>query len=185
MVNLQKWQVLSSQMLINHPFCQVRRDAVALPNGKVIDDFFVYIKPDIAVILPITNNGEVVFVRQYRHAGGEFFIELPAGRFDAEKEDPEAAALRELREETGYVAGSVRKIAVLYDNPSKETNQIHLFLAENVVKVGEQENLDITEEIEVILIPVNAVFDKIMQGEISVAGTVAALFLGLRLRGVS
>ncbi|PPJ63692.1 hypothetical protein CUN59_08920, partial [Cuspidothrix issatschenkoi CHARLIE-1] len=58
-------------------------------------------------------------------------------------------------------------------------NKIHLFLAENVVKVGEQENFDITEEIEVILIPADSVFDSISQGEISVTGTVAAIFLGL------
>ncbi|WP_413175845.1 NUDIX hydrolase [Anabaena azotica] len=184
MNNLHKWKILSSQMLIDHPLCQVRQDEIELPNGKVIDDYFVNIKPDIALILPITNNQEIVFVRQYRHAVGEFFIELPAGRFNADEEGAEAAALRELREETGYMAGNVQKIGTLYDKPSKDTNQIHLFLAENVVKVGEQENLDVTEEIEVILIPINAVFDKIIQGEISVAGTVAALFLGLRLRGV-
>lgn len=181
MGNLERWKVLSSQMLINHRFCQVRRDAVELPNGEVIDDYFVYVKPDIALILPITKNGEVVFVRQYRHAVGEFFIELPAGRFNVEEEDAEVAALRELREETGYISEKVRKLAVLHDNPSKETNQIYLFLAEDVVKIGEQENLDVTEEIEVILIPVSEVFAKVYSGEISVAGTVAALFLGLNV----
>ncbi|MBD2293653.1 NUDIX hydrolase [Anabaena sphaerica FACHB-251] len=183
MSNLQKWEVLNSQMLINHPFCQVRRDVVKLPNGKVIDDYFVNIKPDIALILPVTNNQEVVFVRQYRHAVGEFFIELPAGRFYPGEESAEAAALRELREETGYVAENLRKIGTLNDNPSKDTNQTHLFLAENVVKVGEQKNLDVTEEIEVILIPINAIYEKIITGEISVAGTVAALFLGLNFTG--
>jgi 8-oxo-dGTP pyrophosphatase MutT (NUDIX family) len=179
MGNLERWKVISSQMLINHPQCRVRRDEVELPNGAVIDDYFVYIKSDIALILPITKNGEVVFVRQYRHAMGEFFIEIPAGRFNVEEEDAEIAALRELREETGYTSKNVKKIATLYDNPSKETNQIHLFLAEDVVKVGEQENLDVTEEIEVILIPINEIFEKITTGEISVAGTVAALLLGL------
>ncbi|NET73213.1 MAG: NUDIX hydrolase [Sphaerospermopsis sp. SIO1G2] len=179
MGNLEKWKVLNSQMLINHPQCQVRRDEVELPNGKVIDDYFVYVKPDIALILPITKNGEIVFVRQYRHALGEFFIELPAGRFDGEVEDAEVAALRELREETGYTSEQVRSLGVLYDKPSKDTNQIYLFLAEDVVKIGKQENLDITEEIEVVLIPVNEVFNKVYSGDISVAGTVAALFLGL------
>ncbi|MHC5720553.1 MAG: NUDIX hydrolase, partial [Nostoc sp.] len=72
-----------------------------------------------------------------------------------------------------------RKIATLYDKPSKDTNQIHLFLAENVSKVGEQK-LDITEEIEVVLIPVESVLDKIIQGEICVTVTVTALFLGLK-----
>ncbi|PLZ97239.1 NUDIX hydrolase, partial [Fischerella thermalis CCMEE 5268] len=73
-----------------------------------------------------------------------------------------------------------KKIATLYDRPSKDTNRLHLFLAENVSKTREQQ-LDITEEIEVILIPVESVLTKIIQGEICVAGSVAALFLGLNL----
>jgi ADP-ribose pyrophosphatase len=179
MTELSKWKILNSRMVLNHRFCQIRQDEIELPNGKVIDDYFVYIKPDIALILPVTNNREVVFVRQYRHAVGDFFIELPAGSFDPQKESPEAAVIRELREETGYVAGNIVKITTIHDKPSKDTNLIHLFLAENVVKVGKQ-CLDITEEIEVILIPLDAVLDKILGGEISVSGTVAALLLGLK-----
>jgi len=179
MINLQKWQILTSKMVIDQPMCQVRQDEIELPNGEIIDDYFVYIKPDIAMILPITKNQEIVFVRQYRHAVGDFFIELPAGKFEPMKEDAKTAAIRELREETGYVVTEVENIGILYDKPSKDTNKIHLFLAENVVKIGEQENLDITEEIEVLLIPKNTVLDKILQGEISVAGTVAAIFLGV------
>ncbi|QFS49417.1 NUDIX hydrolase [Nostoc sphaeroides CCNUC1] len=165
-------------MVLDHPWCQVRQDEIELPNGKIIDDYFVSIKPDVAMILPITNNREIIFVRQYRHAVGEFFLELPAGDFDPTKESAELAAIRELREETGYIYQEFIKIGTLYDKPSKDTNQIHLFLAENVSKVGEQQ-LDITEEIEVVLIPVESVLDKIAQGEISVAGTIAAIFLGL------
>lgn len=179
MSDLKKWQILTSKMVINQPMCQVRQDEIKLPNGEIINDYFVNIKPDIAIILPITENEEIVFVRQYRHAVGDFFIELPAGKFDPMQEDAKTAAIRELREETGYLATNVQNIGILHDKPSKDTNKIHLFLAENVIKIGEQENLDITEEIEVLLIPKNAVLDKILQGEISVAGTVAAIFLGL------
>ncbi|QSJ15173.1 NUDIX hydrolase [Nostoc sp. UHCC 0702] len=178
MNKFKKWKTLKTQMVLNHPWCQVRQDEIELPNGKVIDDYFVYIKPEIALILPITSNKEVIFVRQYRHAVGDFFIELPAGNFDPSQETAESAAIRELQEETGYTAQQVKKIGTLYDKPSKDTNQIHLFLAENVIKTGEQ-NLDITEEIEILLIPVESILDKIRQGEISVAGTVAALLLGL------
>ncbi|MBD2168704.1 NUDIX hydrolase [Calothrix membranacea FACHB-236] len=178
MKNLKKWTTLTSKMVLDHPWCKVRRDEIELPNGKIIDDYFVNLKPEVALILPITSNQEIVFVRQYRHAVGDFFIELPAGSFDPQEEIAEVAAVRELAEETGYVTQEVRKIATLYDKPSKDTNQIHLFLAENVVQVQEQQ-LDITEEIEVILIPVTSVLEKISQGEIAVAGTVAALFLGL------
>ncbi|MEA5551375.1 NUDIX hydrolase [Anabaena cylindrica UHCC 0172] len=178
MNNLRKWKILKSNMIIDHHWCKVRQDQIELPNGQIIDDYFISIKPDIALILPITNQQEIIFVRQYRHAVGDFFLELPAGSFNSTTESAETAAIRELREETGYTTQNLQKIATLYDKPSKDTNQIHLFLAENVVKVGEQ-NLDITEEIEIILIPLKSVLDKIAQGEISVAGTVAALFLGL------
>ncbi|MBR8837908.1 MAG: NUDIX hydrolase [Stigonema ocellatum SAG 48.90 = DSM 106950] len=178
MTNLQKWKILRSKMVLNHPRCKVRQDEIELPSGEIIDDYFVYIRPEVALILPITSAGDIVCVRQYRHAVGEFFIELPAGSFDPSEESPEEAALRELQEETGYIAQKVTKIATLYDKPSKDTNKIHLFLAENVIKFGEQ-NLDITEEIEVVLIPQESVKEKILQGEISVAGTVAALLLGL------
>ncbi|WP_375472767.1 NUDIX hydrolase [uncultured Nostoc sp.] len=180
MNNLKKWNILKSKMVLDNPWCQVRQDEIELPNGKIIDDYFVSVKPDVAMILPITSNREIIFVRQYRHAVGEFFLELPAGNFDPTKESAEVAAIRELREETGYIPQEFRKIATLYDKPSKDTNQIHLFLAENVGKVGEQQ-LDITEEIEVVFIPVKSVLDKIIQREISVAGTIAALFLGLNL----
>ncbi len=179
MKNLEKWQTVNSQMVINHPWCQVRRDEVKLPNGNIIDDYFVHIKPDVAMVLPMTENGEIIFVRQYRHAFNDFFVELPAGHFEPTQEKAQTAAMRELTEETGYVASNIQKIATLYDKPGKDTNQIHLFLAENVIKVEEQQ-LDLTEEIEVLLIPRAEVFTKISQGEISVAGTVAALFMGLK-----
>jgi len=179
-MQIQKWKILKSQLAFNHYWCKVRQDEVELPNGKIIDDYFVIIKPDVALILPITTNQEIVFVRQYRHGVGEILLELPAGTFDPTKENPETAAIRELKEETGYIASKITKLATLYDNPVKDTNKLHLFLAENVIESGQQE-LDVTEEIEVVLIPLASVRDKITTGEICVSGSIAALFLGLNL----
>ncbi|KST62640.1 NUDIX hydrolase [Mastigocoleus testarum] len=188
MTNLKKWELLESNMVLDHPYCQVRRDEIRLPNGKVIDDFFVHVKPDVALVLAVTPKREVVFVRQYRHAIGEFFIELPAGGFDPTQEAPEIAAMREMEEETGYSVKNLQKIATLYDRPSKDTNQTHVFFAENAIipeglcganATGKQ-NLDPTEEIEVLLIPVDSILEKINSGKISVMGTVTALLLGLK-----
>ena len=84
MTSLEKWTILQSEIALNHPWCKVRRDKIKLPDGKIIDDYFVNIRPDVAIILPITNNQEIVFVKQYRHAISDFFIELPAGGFNPE-----------------------------------------------------------------------------------------------------
>jgi ADP-ribose pyrophosphatase len=183
MHKIKKWKILQSKMVLDNPWCKVRQDEIELPNGKIVDDFFVNVRPEIALILPITSNQEIVFVRQYRHGVGEILLELPAGGFDATYESPETAAVRELKEETGYITEKIIKLATLYDNPVKDTNRIHLFMAENVIKAEEQK-LDITEEIEVVLIPVESVIDKIIQGEISVAGSVAALLLSLNFLGL-
>lgn len=180
MTNLKKWKTLKSQMVLNHQWSKVRLDEVELPSGEVINDYFVNVRDDIALILPVTEQREIVFVRQYRHAVGKVLVELPAGSFNPDKEDGVSAAARELEEETGYVAEEIVKLATLYDNPPKDTNSIHLFMAENVRQSGQQ-MLDITEEIEVILIPLEEVMERILTGEICVCSSIAALFLGLSL----
>ncbi len=178
MTNLKKWRLLQSQLVVSNKWCLVRQDEVELPNGTIIDDFYINVRPDIALIFPVTLQQEIVFVRQYRHGVGEVLLELPAGAFDSVEESGEVAAARELTEETGYVAEKLIKLATLYDNPVKDTNSIHLFIAENVVN-SRQQKLDITEEIEVVLIPIADVIRKVLTGEICVSGTVTAIFLGL------
>lgn len=180
MTTPRKWTILSSQMAFSNRWCQVRQDVVALPDGTIVDDFFVHVRPDIALILPITDDRQVVFVRQYRHGVSEILLELPAGAFDLTSEKPEMAVLRELQEETGYTSQHLTKLATLYDNPVKDTNRIHLFKAEPVEWVSTQ-TLDTTEEIEVVLVPIDQIPGKILAGEIQVAGSLAALLLGIFL----
>jgi 8-oxo-dGTP pyrophosphatase MutT (NUDIX family) len=178
MKEIRKWQTLNSQWIIHNRWCKVRQDQVKLPNGQIIDDYFVNIRPEIALILPITEQKEIVFVRQYRHGIEDILLELPAGTFDGQIEDSLSAARRELEEETGYIADRLIKLATIYDNPVKDTNKIHIFMAIDASPVGKQ-NLDLTEDIEVITIPLEEVQKKIHSGEICVAGTITAIFLGL------
>lgn len=178
MKNLRKWKLLRSQLVFNNRWCQVRQDEVELPNGQAIDDFFVNVRPDIALLFPITKHQQIVFVRQYRHGVREILLELPAGAFNPAVETAESAARREFTEETGYTCDRLVKLATLHDNPVKDTNAIHLYLGLDAEQTGQQ-ILDITEEIEVVLVPVSEVLQKITTGEICVAGTVAAIFLGL------
>ncbi len=178
MTKIQKWQTLDSQMVINNPWCRVRQERVKLPDATIVDDYFVHIRPDIALVLPITSDGKIVFVRQYRHGVKEILLELPAGTFDSNTEDAVTAAKRELQEETGYVANNLIPLAILYDNPVKDTNRIHLYIAQNVTLAGKQQ-LDETEAIEVVLVPIEEVKSNIIAGDICVCGSITALFLGL------
>ena len=178
MTRLKKWKILQSHLVLDNPWCQVRQDRVELPNGQIVDDYYITIRPDVALVLPITKEKEIVFVRQYRHGVEQILLELPAGYFNPEQETGEAAAIRELQEETGYTARGAIKLATLYDNPVKDTNRLHAFLAEDVYLTGEQD-LDITEDIEVVLIPITEVGSAIAKGDICVSGTVAAIFFGL------
>ena len=178
MTDLKKWKLLQSRLVINNQWCQVRQDEVELPNGTIVDDFFINVRPDIALIFAVTDQQEIVFVRQYRHGVGKVLLELPAGAFNPQEEIAEVAAIRELSEETGYVAEKLIRLTTLYDNPVKDSNSIHLFVAENVIK-SQQQDLDITEEIEVVLMPVSEVIQRILMADISVSGTIAAIFLGL------
>jgi len=176
-MTIEKWKTLRSKMVFDHTWYRLRQDEVALPNGQIVDDYFVSLRPDIATILPITEAGEIVFVRQYRHGVGQVLMELPAGNFDA-GELPLAVAQRELREETGYEADSWQKITTFYSNPVKQNNQTHLFRARSAKKVVDQ-SLDSTEDIEVVLKPIESIPELIASGEVCVAGTITALTLGL------
>ncbi|NJL82078.1 MAG: NUDIX hydrolase [Chloroflexaceae bacterium] len=175
-MTIEAWKILNSSVVFDNPWCRVRQDAVQLANGAIVPDYFVNVRPDIALVLPITVEGEVIFVRQYRHGVQQVLLELPAGTFDRAQEDSYQAAARELEEETGYVASHWRKLATLYDNPVKDTNQIHLFLAQNAVPQGQQA-LDPTENLEIVLIPSPEIARNIATGEICVAGSLAALYL--------
>lgn len=178
MSSIQPWKLLNSQLVLDNPWCSVRRDEVELPSGQVIDDFFINVRPDIVLTLAITPQQEIVFVRQYRHGVSEILLELPGGSFNPQTEDALTAARRELEEETGYVAETIIHLATLYDNPVKDTNKIHLFIAENAHPSGIQQ-LDVTENVEIVLVPVEVVLQKISTGDICVCGSVTAIFLGL------
>ncbi|QHL87368.1 NUDIX domain-containing protein [Nibribacter ruber] len=180
MTKPQPWKILASETAFQHRWYHLRRDTVQLPNGQVIDDYFVSVRPAGALVFPVTAQGEVIFVRQYKHAAGKILLELPGGMFDADTEDPGEAAARELYEETGYSVTSISPLGTLYDNPTKDTSVVHLFLAEGAALTG-QPSWDETECVEVIPIPLAEVLPKLMSGEIKVSCSVSLCFMALQV----
>lgn len=182
MTKLEKWKTLRSELVFNHQWYQVRRDEVQLPDGRILDDYFVSVRPEVALVFPVTADNQVVMVRQYKHGADEILLEFPGGVCNVH-ESPEKAARRELLEETGYEVGRLTYLATLHDDPTKNTNHFHLFLAQDAHLVQAQA-LDQTENIQVETVPLEQVKNKILQGEIRVANSIAVAFLALeRLKG--
>ncbi len=170
---MQKWKVLSSNYLLKSPFGNVRQDVCQLANGRIIDDLVVTEYGEWVNIVAITKDDQVVFVRQYRHGYGDFAVEVPGGSV-RDGEPPVEAILRELKEETGYASDEQPvQLGRFATNPALANNWISTFLLRNVYKASEQQ-LDDTEDIEVLLVPFAEVAHRILQGEITQSFTVAA-----------
>jgi ADP-ribose pyrophosphatase len=183
-LSLEPWKTLRSELVFDHKWYQLRRDHVELPGGQVLDDYFVSVRPEVVLTFPLTADNQVVFVRQYKHAAGQILLELPGGVVDVGETSKLAAARRELLEETGYDSDQVEFLAEVLDNPTKDTNTISYFLARNVRPVAEQD-LDETENIEVVLVPLAEVEGYILRGDIKVAGSIALCLLALRRLGAA
>jgi 8-oxo-dGTP pyrophosphatase MutT (NUDIX family) len=120
-------------------------------------------------------SGEMLFVRQWRFGARAFTVELPAGLVERD-EDPMVGGLRELREETGYAPGpqGARIIGSCWPNPAFMQNHCTTIFVPDAVKVGELD-LDPTEELEVLTIPVAEIEARLKGGELSTALGVVAL----------
>ena len=168
------WKTLSSEYLIKRPWLTARRDKVQLPDGRILDEYYVLEYPTWVNVIAITKEGDMVLVRQYRHALGRTNFELVAGGLE-KGEDPLVAAQRELLEETGYSGGEWKELMQLSANSSTMTNLTHCFLAEGVEKTALQ-NLDASEDLEVYVFSQEEVKQKLQQGDFVQALMVAPLW---------
>ena len=143
-----KWKVLESKQLFKEPWFTVRKDICELPNGNQHSAYYILEYPDWATAFALTEDRQVIMVRQYRHGLGEISLELPGGVIDKGESAIEAIA-RELRDETGYEFESIEEIGKVAPNPATSTNYMHMFIAKGGKKVAEQK-LDETEDVEVL-----------------------------------
>lgn len=174
------WKVLASHKAFDHRWYVVRRDTVQLPDGSIVDDYFVSVRPDVVVVVAVDRSDRMILVRQYKHGVREVTLEFPAGSVN--DEHPEAAALRELEEETGYVPGSIEYLGRCFDDASKNTNTVHMFLALDCEPRGRQrlERMEKAAGLEVVLMPIATVVQALDDGDIAAMSSVATGYRAMR-----
>ena len=132
---IEPWRLLESIYSFSDRWLRLRSDTVRLPGGSTLAPYHVIEAADWVNVVAISEAGCILLVEQYRHAVTRTMMEIPAGHVDA-GEVPEAAAHRELKEETGYAGGTWYALGVLHPAASRFNNQVHSFLALGVTKVA-------------------------------------------------
>jgi 8-oxo-dGTP pyrophosphatase MutT (NUDIX family) len=176
--SIQPWKLLSSTTALDEKWFPVRKDAVQLPTGKVVDDYFVWESPHIVSIVAVTPDEKLVLVQQYRHAVGKVLYQFPAGAVDA-GETAEAAAHRELLEETGFTCRKLVHLATLSPYATKMSGLDDAFIALDVTPVGDPK-YDEQEESLVSVMGVDEVLTLIATQEVMMTQLPAHLLLALR-----
>lgn len=167
------FELVKSETLMKGRAFSIRRDHLKTPDGRETK-YDIIEHGGSVVIIPIDENGNVLLVRQYRHATGGDLLELPAGTLD-DNEDPKVCAAREIREETGMAAGKLLKLGDFYLVPGYSTEFMHVFLATELS--DDPLEADADEFLSVESIPIAEAIQMAERGEMPDAKSLAALFL--------
>lgn len=174
-VNLDETVIGSKEIYTGRIFT-VRVDTVRLPDGREVTRDIVAHNGAVCVV-PIREDGAVLMVRQFRLPAGKALLEIPAGKLE-QGEDPNACAVRELEEETGYKAAHVRKLFQCYLAPGYSSELIHCYMATGLTKT--QTNFDEGENLELVAVSQEEITRMVLAGELEDAKTIAAILVALR-----
>ena len=176
--DVRPWETLSSTMALDEKWFPVRKDTVRLPSGKVVDDYFVWESPHIVTVIPVTPEGKLVLVQQYRHAMKKIMTQFPAGAVD-KKESLESAARREMEEEAGYVCDELFHLGQFAPDATKMTGVMDIFIGLNAKPEGHK-HYDEQEESRVIVRTIEEIWELIEGSEVQMLLMPASLSLATR-----
>jgi ADP-ribose pyrophosphatase len=160
-------------VVYQNPFVTAHEDILSTPRGGRIANLRL-VSPSFACVVPVTVDGKIVFVQNYRPALNASLLELPGGRLEP-NEAPRHAAGRELEEETGYRAGELTPLGWYYPSPHRSVSRGHLFLGRKL-REGTR-HPDATEELRTLEIPVALAYRRLREGRLHDSSTVIGLSL--------
>ena len=169
-------KTISRKQIFKGKIIDVELDEVELPNGLGTSTRELVFHPGGVGVLAVTDNRNIVMVRQFRKALERVIYEIPAGKLEAgEKSDLSSAILREMEEEIGFTTENIQKIAEFYVSPGFTNEKTTIFLAENLVKVSNPKPQDPDEVLEIHELSLDEAKELISTGEIDDAKTIIAL----------
>lgn len=169
------WKLLSSEYLYKDGWFTARKDRCEMPSGKIVDPYYVLEYPNWVNAVALTEAGEVILIRQYRHALGRTILEIPGGCMEKTDKDPAEAMARELLEETGYAFATLESLGDISPNPSTNANLTYMFVATGGKKVSDQ-NLDPNEQIDILTCSPEAVMRLLEENKIVQSLHVTCIF---------
>ena len=165
---------ISEESVFDGVLLHVRKDEVELPNGhKSVREWIKH--PGASSVIPLLPDNQIILVKQFRYPIGEVTLETPAGKLDAEGEDPLVCAKRELSEETGYTAGKIWKLTTIATTVGFSNEMIHLYAATDLT-AGEK-HPDDDEFINTVKIPLTAALQLVESGKIIDAKSIISILL--------
>lgn len=153
-----RWKKIESKTLFRENWLNIRVDTCEKPDGKIITPYYVYDFPDWVCAFALTEEGQVILERQYRHALQHTGLELPGGCVDAGDSSKKDAIARELLEETGYAFNHFEELGIISSNPSTHSNLMYMFLATGGKKIQEP-TPDPGEDIEIQLVRIDELIE--------------------------
>ena len=163
-MTIKEWREVAREHVADCRVFSVERSIAESPVDGKRHRFYRILSGSWAQIVPVTKEGDVVLVRQYRHGAGKITLEMPAGLVDL-GESPAEAAVRECLEETGYRARNPISLGVVYPNPTLFANRLYAYLATDVVPERAIQNVG-AEETEVVLVPTRDLAKLMLDGTI-------------------
>ena len=170
---------IATRSVFSGRIIDVRVDTIRLPNGRETTREIVEHDPSICVV-PVDANGNVLLVRQYRKPTESFLLEVPAGGIE-EGEEPEESTRRELQEEIGHTADELTLLTAFWLAPGWASEYMYAYLATGLTPAVLDSDED--EFIDVVPVPLSEVPDRIADGSIQDAKSVASLLLAMRVLG--
>lgn len=175
---MKSWDVLSHEILLDRmPWLRIVVERVRLPNGHEIADFHRIEMPEWAQVFAVVEDGRVAMIEHYKHGPRVTSLELPAGYLD-DGESPEAAARRELLEETGLAADELEPLGRFFIDGNRGCGASHVFLARRARQVGEP-HLEASEDIAQRRLTLEQVRAACLNGQIRNMSTVGAIGVAL------